>query len=59
MGDEAGHDAANIDFVIAVRDRTHLDTALRNLRRTPSVLKADRARVSKQVSPDRTWDSER
>ena len=59
MGDEAGHDAADIHFVIAVRDRTHLDTALRNLRRTPSVLKADRARVSKQVSPERARDSER
>jgi GTP pyrophosphokinase len=35
MGDEAGHDAADIHFVIAVRDRTHLDTALRNLRRSP------------------------
>jgi guanosine-3',5'-bis(diphosphate) 3'-pyrophosphohydrolase len=59
MGDEAGHDAADIHFVIAVRDRTHLDTALRNLRRTPSVLKADRARISKQVSPERARDSER
>jgi len=59
MGDEAGQDAANIHLVIAVRDLTHLETALRNLRRSPSVLKAERARVSKQVSPDRTWDSER
>ena len=43
MEDESVQDAANLRFVIAVRDLNHLDIALRNLRRTPSVLKAERA----------------
>ena len=42
MGSETAQDAIDLHFVIAVRDRAHLDTALRNLRRTPSVLKAER-----------------
>ena len=43
MNDESNQDAADLRFVIAVRDRIHLDQVLRNLRRTPSVLRAARA----------------
>ena len=43
MGQEANQDAADLRFVIAVRDRAHLEVALRNLRRTSSVLRAHRA----------------
>lgn len=46
MEDEAAQDATDLRFIIAVRDRTQLETALRNLRRTPSVLKAQRAKIS-------------
>ena len=42
MGQEAAQDAADLRFVIAVRDRSHLESALRNLRRTASVLKVQR-----------------
>ncbi|MBC7377185.1 MAG: bifunctional (p)ppGpp synthetase/guanosine-3',5'-bis(diphosphate) 3'-pyrophosphohydrolase [Burkholderiaceae bacterium] len=43
MGEEAAQDTMDMRFVIAVRDRIHLDTVLRNLKRTPSVLRAVRA----------------
>ncbi|MBC7436821.1 MAG: bifunctional (p)ppGpp synthetase/guanosine-3',5'-bis(diphosphate) 3'-pyrophosphohydrolase [Bdellovibrionales bacterium] len=43
MGDEGVQDTMDIRFVIAVRDRIHLDTVLRNVKRTPSVLRAVRA----------------
>jgi GTP pyrophosphokinase len=46
MGEDANQDAADLRFVIAVRDRPHLDNALRNLKRTPSVLRAERAKVT-------------
>jgi GTP pyrophosphokinase len=59
MGEEAGNDAPDLRFVVAVRDRNHLDTALRNLRRTPSVLKAQRARITTQFSAEPARDSER
>ena len=42
MGDEAASDATDLRFLVAVRDRAHLENALRNLRRTPSVLSAQR-----------------
>jgi GTP pyrophosphokinase len=43
MGDETGGDTdIELRFVIAVRDTSHLDTVLRNLRRTPSVVQAHR-----------------
>ncbi len=42
MGEEAAQDASDLRFIIAVRDRTHLDVALRNLRRTTSVLRVQR-----------------
>lgn len=40
--DPADHDASYLHFIIAVRDRTHLEAALRNLRRTDSVLDVQR-----------------
>jgi GTP diphosphokinase / guanosine-3',5'-bis(diphosphate) 3'-diphosphatase len=46
MGEDANQEAADLRFVIAVRDRQHLDNALRNLKRTPSVLQAARAKVA-------------
>ncbi|WPB55934.1 bifunctional (p)ppGpp synthetase/guanosine-3',5'-bis(diphosphate) 3'-pyrophosphohydrolase [Xylophilus sp. GOD-11R] len=42
MGDEAGLDTADLRFVIEVRDKAHLDAALRNLARTSSVLRTRR-----------------
>ena len=43
MGQDGAQDATDLRFVIAIRDKAHLDVALRNLRRTPSVLRAERA----------------
>lgn len=43
MGQEAAQETTDLRFVIAVRDQHHLETALRNLRRTPSVLRARRS----------------
>ncbi len=42
MGQEGAQDAADLRFIIAVRDRSHMEAALRNLRRTASVLKVQR-----------------
>ena len=44
MEDEAAQDATDLRFVIAVRDTKQLETALGNLRRTHSVIKAQRAK---------------
>ena len=44
MEDEAAQDATDLRFVVAVRDTTQLETAMRNLRRTPSVLKVQRTK---------------
>ena len=46
MGDEEAQEATDLRFVIAVRDKAHLDTALKNLKRTSSVLRARRTRVA-------------
>jgi GTP diphosphokinase / guanosine-3',5'-bis(diphosphate) 3'-diphosphatase len=46
MGQEAAQEATDLRFLIAVRDTAHLDIALRNLRRTPSVLRANRNKSS-------------
>ncbi|MDZ7919429.1 bifunctional (p)ppGpp synthetase/guanosine-3',5'-bis(diphosphate) 3'-pyrophosphohydrolase [Rhodoferax sp.] len=43
MGQDGVQDASDLRFVVAVRDTAHLDIALRNLRRTPSVLRAERS----------------
>jgi GTP pyrophosphokinase len=48
MGQEGVQQATELRFVVAVHDRTHLETALRNLRRTASVLRAER---SKNLTP--------
>jgi len=42
MPDEAALETTELRFLIAVRDQTHLEAALRNLRRTPAVLRAVR-----------------
>ena len=42
MDDEVALDTVDLRFVVAVRDQAHLEVALRNLRRTPAVLRATR-----------------
>jgi GTP pyrophosphokinase len=44
MDDEARQDATDLRFVVSVRDRAHLESVLRNLKRTHSVLNAVRVR---------------
>lgn len=45
MGDQRAQDATDLRFVIAVRDRAHLESVMRALRRTPSVMNVQRARA--------------
>jgi GTP diphosphokinase / guanosine-3',5'-bis(diphosphate) 3'-diphosphatase len=42
MGNESIQDTAELRFVVAVHDVNHLDNLLRQLKRTPSVIKAER-----------------
>ena len=42
MAEESGEGAMDLRFVISVRDTQQLDVVLRNLRRTASVLRAER-----------------
>ncbi len=42
MGQETVQDAAELRFLLSVRDRAHLDAVLRQLKRTPAVIKAER-----------------
>ncbi len=42
MDDSAAQDTTELRFVLAVRDVEHLDTVLKQLRRTPSVTRAQR-----------------
>lgn len=42
MDDEVALDTVDLRFVVAVRDQAHLEAVLRNLRRTPAVLRATR-----------------
>ena len=44
MGDEEAQDATDLRFVVAVRDKAHLDAVLAKLKRTPSVMRAQRVR---------------
>ena len=44
MGQERAQDATELKFGIAVRDRVHLATVLRSVKRTSSVLRVQRAR---------------
>ncbi len=46
MGQEAAQDATDLRFGVAVRDRIHLASALRSVKRTPSVLRVQRAKAS-------------
>ena len=46
MGEEAAQDATDLRFVIAVRDSAHLEAVLRTLKRTSSVLRANRIQPS-------------
>jgi GTP pyrophosphokinase len=49
MDDESAQDATDLHFVVAVRDLSHLEAALHNLRRIPAVLKAQRDKVTQAV----------
>jgi GTP pyrophosphokinase len=42
MDDEKNQDATDLRFIVAVRDRAHLDAAMRTLRRTSSVMRVQR-----------------
>jgi guanosine-3',5'-bis(diphosphate) 3'-pyrophosphohydrolase len=44
MSAEEAQDATDLRFVIAVRDKAHVEAVLRNLKRTPSVMRAVRVR---------------
>src|SRR4051812_37866638 len=47
MDDERAQDATDLRFLIAVRDRQHLDAVMRTLKRTPSVMHAQRLRAGR------------
>ncbi|PKO70691.1 MAG: guanosine-3',5'-bis(diphosphate) 3'-pyrophosphohydrolase [Betaproteobacteria bacterium HGW-Betaproteobacteria-16] len=47
MGNEPAQSATDIRFLVSVRDRVHLADVLRSLKRTPSVLKAQRFKPAK------------
>ncbi len=49
MGDEPAQTATELRFTVAVRDRVHLAQVLRSLKRTPSVVKAQRIRPGKAL----------
>jgi GTP pyrophosphokinase len=42
MGQETVQDAAELRFILSVRDLSHLETVLRQLKRTPAVIKVER-----------------
>ncbi|KAF1047669.1 RelA/SpoT family protein [Xylophilus sp.] len=44
MGEQGSEGTTDLRFVLAVRDQQHLEAALRNLRRTPQVVRAARIR---------------
>ena len=44
MGDEKAQEATDLRFLVAVRDRAHLELAMRTLKRTASVMKVQRAK---------------
>ena len=46
MGQDAAQEASDLRFLLTVRDTAHLEIALRNLRRTQSVLRAERNKSS-------------
>ncbi len=50
MGDEAAQDTHDLRFVVAVRDRVHLDAVLKAVNRTASVLQAVRIRPANSAT---------
>ena len=42
MGQETAQDTAELRFVLSVRDLQHLEAVMRQLKRTPSVIKVER-----------------
>jgi GTP pyrophosphokinase len=44
MDDEKNQDATDLRFLVAVRDKAHLEHAMRVLKRTPSVMRVQRVR---------------
>ena len=52
MGQDIAQEATDLRFVIGVRDTNHLDQALKNLRRTASVLRARRNTASSRSQSD-------
>ncbi|MEO7160891.1 MAG: bifunctional (p)ppGpp synthetase/guanosine-3',5'-bis(diphosphate) 3'-pyrophosphohydrolase [Polaromonas sp.] len=46
MGHEPANGATDLRFSVAVRDRIHLAAAIRNVKRTPSVLRVQRAKAT-------------
>ena len=46
MDEESAQNAMDLRFVVSVRNLAQLEVALKNLKRTPSVLKAQRAKIS-------------
>jgi GTP pyrophosphokinase len=46
MGQDGAQEATDLRFVVGVRDTSHLELALKNLRRTASVLRAERSTAS-------------
>ena len=46
MGHEPAKGATDLRFSVAVRDRIHLASAMRNVKRTPSVLRVHRAKAT-------------
>ena len=42
MGQDSAQDTADLRFVLSVRDSQHLESVLRQLKRTPSVIQAER-----------------
>jgi GTP diphosphokinase / guanosine-3',5'-bis(diphosphate) 3'-diphosphatase len=44
MDEEKAQDATDLRFLVAVRDKSHLEQAIRALKRTPSVMKVGRVR---------------
>jgi GTP pyrophosphokinase len=51
MGQEGGQEARQLRFLVSVRDTAHLEVALRNLRHTPSVIKAERSGAAGSAEP--------
>ncbi len=46
MDEDRAQDAADLRFLVAVRDRAHLDTVMRAIKRIPDVLRVQRGRRS-------------